>query len=68
MLDGIQRKVDGEIKKGMDCLTQAKAELQVSSVLIARSQISSRTIVTKVLQSVQAHMFLIHEHGSLCSD
>lgn len=29
MLDGIQRKVDGEIKKGMDCLAQAKAELQV---------------------------------------
>ena len=29
MLDGVQSKVDGEMKKAMDCLAQAKAELQV---------------------------------------
>ncbi len=29
VLDGIQHKVESEIGKGMDCLAQAKAELQV---------------------------------------
>lgn len=29
VLDGIQHKVESEIRKGMDCLAQAKAELQV---------------------------------------
>lgn len=29
VLDGIQHKVESEIRKGMDCLAHAKAELQV---------------------------------------
>lgn len=29
MLDGIQHKVESQIRKGMDCLAHAKAELQV---------------------------------------
>ena len=30
MLDGVQHKVESEIRKGMDCLAQAKTELEVS--------------------------------------
>lgn len=33
MLDGVQHKVEGEIRKGMDCLAQAKTELEVSFCL-----------------------------------
>lgn len=29
VLDGIQHKVESETRKGMECLAQAKAELQV---------------------------------------
>lgn len=38
MLGGLQRRVDREVTKGMDTLSQAEAELQVSLHLLCLHQ------------------------------
>ena len=48
MLDGIQHKVEGEIRKGMDCLAQAKAELQVCLPFIVKRMCGNSAHVASV--------------------
>ncbi|KAL0038138.1 hypothetical protein WJX79_004465 [Trebouxia sp. C0005] len=42
VLDGIQHKVESEIRKGMDCLAQAKAELQALAHGLSSSRSSKQ--------------------------
>ena len=56
MLEGIQQKVDGEIQKGMNCLAQAKAELQVSPICATATCCMHRSSVVEQLHALYSSL------------
>ncbi|KAL0023938.1 hypothetical protein WJX77_001873 [Trebouxia sp. C0004] len=54
VLDGIQHKVESEIRKGMDCLAQAKAELQRHGEQVQGQMHSMQDTLQGVCHSLQS--------------